>query len=405
MSHEHEHRGDGRHGGIAFAEAAVPGRVMASAGTAHRPAPAAGRPAAALLDEFGWARSWSSFLAAIGDERDRQGAREAIRRVRDAAALSERIPSEGGFLVPQTLQDQILGLMSSAIVRPRATVVPVRGLRTGMPFLENYDQSTAGQALGGFTFSYVAESAEFTASNPEFGAVWLDLAKVGAYAYPVPNEFLADATPFTEVFLPQLIARGLAFFEDSQFITDGNGVGQPQSLLNSPAALAVDRATSDSVVLADLVAMLKGCHPESTKNAVWLVSKSAHDQIMDLYYAANGQVWNGSSLITADMPVSPPSWYVAAGASGVPEILGMPCYVNDFQPGVGDKGDAMLVDLSLYLVAGKGAMEVEVASNGAGFASDTSAIRVVHRTDGRFWPQSTYTTRTGQSVSPLVVLN
>ena len=45
-----------------------------------------------------------------------------------------------------------------------------------------------------------------------------------------------------------------------------------------------------------------------------------------------------------------------------------------------------------------------MASNGPGFANDTSAIRIRHRPDGRFWPQSTYTTKTSQAVTPLVVL-
>ena len=56
-------------------------------------------------------------------------------------------------------------------------------------------------------------------------------------------------------------------------------------------------------------------------------------------------------------------------------------------------------------VGDRGEMTVEVSSKGAGFASDTSNIRIRHRVDGRFWPQSTYTTKASQTVSPLVVLD
>ena len=363
-------------------------------------------PAGERLDRYPWAKTWSSFLRAIGDERDLVGARETLAREHEIynAGLSERVPSEGGFLVPWSLQKQILGLMTSAIVRPRALYVPVSGLRTGVPFLENYNQETAGQALGGLAFGWVAEGAAFPASNPEFGVTTLDVSKAGAYLINVPNELLADSPAFTETFLPVLIAKGLAFFEDDAFIATGTGVGQPQALVNSPAALAVDRATSDAVVLADLIGMIKALHPESLPTATWLVSKSAHDQILDLYAVGQGQVWNGSALVTADMPTAPPDWYVPAGAGSGSRILGMEAVVNDHQPAVGDTGDVMLVDLGLYLVGDRGAMEVEVASNGPGFANDTSAIRIRHRPDGRFWPQSTYTTKTSQVVSPLVVL-
>jgi HK97 family phage major capsid protein len=358
------------------------------------------KPSAAALDKYPFAASWSAFLTAIRDDAKNGGpVRRAIRN-----AMGERIPSEGGFLVPWSLQEKILGLMTSAIVRPRAMYVPVQGLRTGVPFLENYNQETAGQALGGLTFGWVEEAASFPVSNPEFGVTALNVNKAGAYMFPVPNELMADATPFTEVFLPILIAKGLAFFEDDAFIATGTGVGQPQALLNSPAAHAVTRATSDAVVVADLVGMLKGLHPESLPTASWLVSKSAHDQILDLYTVGAGQVWNGSALVTADMPVAPPDWYVPAGSGSGPRILGMPAFVNDHQPAVGDTGDVMLVDLGLYLVGDRGAMEVEVSAKGPGFATDSSAIRIRHRPDGRFWPQSTYTTKTSQVVSPLVVL-
>ena len=234
-------------------------------------------PAAAALDRYPFAKSWGSFLAAI-----RTQDKTAMAAIRNAT-MSERIPSEGGFLVPWQLQEQILALMTTAIVRPQAMYVPVAGLRAAVPFLENGDQSTAGQALGGLNFSLIAEGGTFPATNPEFGRTVLEVTKVGAYLKNVPNELLADASAFTEVFLPTIIARGLAFFEDDLFIASGNGVGQPQALLNSPAALAVSRATSDAVVLADLIGMIKGLHPESLPTASWLISKSAHDQILDLY--------------------------------------------------------------------------------------------------------------------------
>ena len=57
-------------------------------------------PPGAMLDKFTWAHSWRSFLAAIRDERDVQGARADIRRAQEiwnasAGTMSERVPSEG----------------------------------------------------------------------------------------------------------------------------------------------------------------------------------------------------------------------------------------------------------------------------------------------------------------------
>lgn len=383
-------------GGMTVMNQLRPGQAMPEALDAME-------PPAAKLDRFPWAKSWGAFLAAVRDKEGGTSLRREVGKVQNA--MSERVPSEGGFLVPWTLQKQVLALMTTAIVRPRAMYLPVTGLRTSAPFLENADQSTAGQALGGLTFSLIEEGAAFPATNPEFGRTTLEVRKVGAYMTGVPNELLADAPAFTDVFLPTVIARGLAFWEDDQFIAAGNGVGQPEALLNAPAGLAVDRATPDAVVLADLVGMVKALHPESLKTATWLVSKSANDQILDLYYGASGQVWNGTELIAAEMPIAPPEWYVPGTADSGPRILGLECEVNDHQPAVGTPGDVMLGDLGLYLVADRGEMAVDISSKGSGFTSDTSNIRVRHRLDGRLWPQSTYTTKTDQEVSPLVILN
>ena len=49
-------------------------------------------------------------------------------------ALSERIPAEGGFLVPEVLRCEILMVaLETAIVRPRARVIPMDSLRVPLP--------------------------------------------------------------------------------------------------------------------------------------------------------------------------------------------------------------------------------------------------------------------------------
>src|ERR1700749_2950651 len=81
-----------------------------------------------------WARSWPAFLAAISDERDAS----ARRFIRDA--WTERIPSEGGFLVPEQLRGQVMAYVTPAVVRPRAMVLPMGSLRLGVPYVDNPSQ-------------------------------------------------------------------------------------------------------------------------------------------------------------------------------------------------------------------------------------------------------------------------
>ena len=356
----------------------------------------------AKLDGFPWARSWGSYLAALRDESDELGARSAIRKVQDSRprnAMSERVPAEGGFLVPERLRQQVLAYMTTAAVRPRAMIIPMDSERVPVPILDNPSQASSAQALAGLTFSLVQEGVAIPATTPNFGRITLEAWRLAAYMKGTPNELLRDSPAFSD-FLARIIARGYGWAEDDLFINTGTGVAQPQALVNAPGALAVTRGGgAGKVVHLDIVTMLKGLHPASkdSPSTVWLLSESAFDQLLELYEIV------GTAPTGQDIP--PPGTLKYDMEYGCWRLLGVPAVVNDHQPAVGGVGDVMLCDLGLFLVGDRQEMTVEVASRGAGFANDTSDIRVRSRVDGRFWIQQTHTLTSGQSVSPLVVLH
>src|SRR5580698_5986492 len=97
----------------------------------------------AVLDGQPWARSWATFLRAVLDRHD-PSARQYIAAVQNA--LGERVPSEGGFLVPENLRSQVLSYITPAIMRPRAMVLPMSTLRLPVPTLDNPSQASGTQA-------------------------------------------------------------------------------------------------------------------------------------------------------------------------------------------------------------------------------------------------------------------
>ena len=128
----------------------------------------------AALDGLPCARSLGSFLAAVADpegEDARQlGRAMAAARPRNAAGqLSERVPSEGGFTVPERLRQQILSFMTANIVASRSLYIAMDSLRVPIPVLDNVTQASGGQPLGGMTFGMVAEGTSIPASTPTFG--------------------------------------------------------------------------------------------------------------------------------------------------------------------------------------------------------------------------------------------
>lgn len=414
LSHEHSHYGEGSHARIAAAMAGtIPprhvrfangeNRIMASLGAQSVMArarfgvpelPPAGDepPPGAALDKHEWAANWGSFLNAVRDENDRQGARLVIRN----AGMSERIPAEGGFLVPESLRQQVLFYLAGSIIRPRAMVIPAETLRTGLPMLDNPDQSGGQQGLGGIEFALVPEGKPIPATEGKFGRVVLSAQKIAAYLQGVPNELLSDASEAMGDLLARVIGLGYGWFVDDLAI-NGTGAGEPEGLMYCPAAYAVTRAASDEVLHADVVGMAKGLHPASKATATWLASEDVFDYLLELY-EVTGTAPSGQDL-------APPQSLKFNSAAGRWELIGLPIEVSDHQPPIGTPGDLMLTDLSLYVIAERQAMEVELSSQGSGFASGTTDIRIKGRLDGRYWPRSVYTLRNGRQCSPLVVLN
>jgi HK97 family phage major capsid protein len=353
------------------------------------------RPPGAVLDQYDWAQSWSRFLAALRDPHDALGVRPVIR---DAAqGMSERIPAEGGFLVPWVLTEQVLHYTAGAIVRPRATPVPMTTLQQAIPSLSAYDQSDGGQALGGMKFSVVEEAAAIPATAPSFDRLQLEARKYGGYLQNVPAELLGDANGAMGDLLGRIIGEGYAWWEDELWI-NGTGVGQPQGLVNAPGAKVVDRAVVSVVGLADVAAMMEALHPAAERgSACWLLNSQVFDYFLTLSLGV------GASPSATYVPAS--EWLRYDETNRCWRLIGLPCFPHDHNPGLGDTGDVILADLGQYLIGDLLALTVELSEKGSGFGKDTVNIRVRSRIDGRFWPQSTFTTAAGAVVSPLVILS
>jgi HK97 family phage major capsid protein len=354
----------------------------------------------AALDGQEWAKTWATFLRAVNHPRDAFGAKRHIKNV-----MSERVPAEGGFLVPELLRSQVMAYMTAAIMRPRAMVLPMGSMRLPIPTLDNPSQAGSAQALGGLTFGFAEEGAAIAAATPAFGRTVLEARKLAALMQNTPNELVDDAAGAFGDFLARVIAMGLAWVEDDYFIgSNGTGVGCPQGILNAPCAVGIDRNTSGQVLFADVVAMFKGLHPASKQagltsgvtTTAWLMSASVMDYLLELYYNAGA----------GPTPISPSGWFTMGdGGDVAPSMLGLPAIVTDHQPAIGATGDLVLADLRHYLIGDRLEMVVEPSRSGPSYIYDATDIRVKSRVDGRYWIQSASTTEANQSVSPVVVLD
>jgi HK97 family phage major capsid protein len=313
-----------------------------------------------------------------------------IRSISNAA--SSTVPADGGFLVPENLRSQLLEVaLEMAVVRSRATVVPMDSARVPFPTIDV--TSNASSLFGGMIAYWAEESAALTDANPTFGKVVLDANKLTGLSV-VPNELLQDSIISFSALIERLWPMVLAFEEDDAFMT-GSGVDRPLGFLGSGNAASIAVAAesgqpADTIVYENIVNMYARMLPSSLNRGVWIISP---DTIPQLFTMALSVGTGGNSVFV-----------VNAAQSGPTTLFGRPIVVTEKANALGNRGDIAFVDLSYYLVGDRQSMSAS-SSTDYKFGNDQTTFRIIQRVDGRPWIQSAITPRNGgNSLSPFVEL-
>ncbi len=310
-----------------------------------------------------------------------------LDRVRNAFGSTDG--ASGGFLIPETLRSEILSLsLPDSVVRPRATVIPMSGGRVLVPSVDS--TSNASSVFGGMVAYWTEEAGTMALSNATFGRVALDANELTVYT-EAPDQLLADGVAF-EAFLSKALPATVSDYEDRAFL-QGNGVGQPQGVLNAPAGVVVTKETGQAAATIkweNIVKMYSRMLPESLASAVWLVPSASFSQLATM--ALN--VGTGGSAI-----------WLNNGVVGPPmTILGRPVVITNKVPSLGSEGDISFVDLRYYLIGDRQAMTATSSAHFK-FQTNQTAFKVVSRVDGRAWLTSAITPENGDAtLSPFVKL-
>lgn len=310
-----------------------------------------------------------------------------VQRLRNA--FGSVVPSDGGFLVPETLRSQLLQVaLEMGVVRSRATVVPMETARVPFPAIDV--TSNASSVFGGMVAYWGEEGAALTDASAKFSRIVLDAQKLTGLSV-VPNELIADSLISFLAIVQQLWPQALAWFEDVAFMT-GTGVGEPVGFLGNPATVAVAKETGQAtgtIVLENIVKMYSRMLPSSLNRAVWICSP---DALPELFTMALSVGTGGSPVMVTNVAGDAPM-----------TIFGRPLIVSEKAKTVGSQGDLAFVDLAYYLVGDRQLMTVSSSTDWK-FGNDQTAFRLIQRVDGRPWIQSPITPQNGSSntLSPFV---
>jgi HK97 family phage major capsid protein len=357
--------------------------------TSHRQAAAYNpeAPGAVLDKEFKSGSDYFRHAWHLQQNAEMLGKMERIKN-----AYSSVVPSDGGFLVPESLRSGLLEIaLESSIVRPRATVVPMETATVDFPAIDS--STNVGSVYGGMVAYWTEESAALIESQAKFMRIRLDAKTLTGLAV-VPNQLLADSMASFAALLETAWPRTLAWYEDLAYMA-GTGVGEPLGFMGAGNSAAVEQAketgqSAATIVLENIIKMYSRMLPGSLARGIWVVSPETLPELFTL--ALSVGTGGGPVMLTNVAGPAPMT------------IFGRPIVVSEKAGRLGTRSDISFVDLSYYLIGDRQTMSTDSSTHWK-FGNNQTAFRIIQRVDGRPWVQTPITPQNGgPTLSPFVEL-
>lgn len=307
------------------------------------------------------------------------------RRLIECRTQQMKEGTAGGYMVPNQFSKNLLQVTpQTAIVRPRANVIPAGSPPDASITMPALDQSAGQGMYGGVAVTWVEEGGAKAETGFKLKEITLTPHEVAAYII-VTDKLLRNwdaAGPMCE----NLLRKAIIASEDMAFLT-GSGIGKPKGVINQAAKINVARNTANDIKRADIDSMYTQIW-EDGGQYVWLASPTCKAKLMVMTDESSGFVWMGNYA-----------------SKEPPTILGMPVFWSQRNPALGSEGDLMLVNLSYYLIKDGSGPYVE-ASPHVYFTSNKTVIKAFWNVDGDGWLQDKIALEgsTANTLSPFVVL-
>jgi HK97 family phage major capsid protein len=310
-----------------------------------------------------------------------------LRSVKAPLGSSEGVPADGGYLLQTQYASgimekmhtdgQILSRVAQDSIGPNSNSMVYNGV--------DETSRATGSRWGGVRGYWLAEAGTKTSSKPTFMQIELKLKKVAALCYAT-DELLEDASAL-QGWLTRTVPAELRFLVE-EAIMNGDGVGKPLGIMNSPCLVTQQRDTASRILLADILAMWSRRFA-GLNDYVWFIGQDSFGQLPQLVSGTN-------------VPVFMP----AGGITGAPysTIFGKPVIETEHNAALNTTGDIMLASMSQYQTITKGGVQA-ASSIHVQFVTDETAFRFVYRIDGQpVWGSALTPFNGGATQSPFVVL-
>ena len=226
--------------------------------------------------------------------------------------LSEGVQADGGYLVPEEFERQIvMGLDEANVVRGLAKVITTSAERK-IPVAATHSEA-----------KWTAENGAYTESDPSFDQKTIDAFKLTDLV-KVSIELLQDSMFDLESYIANEFARAFGIVEEEAFCV-GTGTGQPTGIFTANGGqVGVTAASSTAVTADELISLVYALKSPYRRNAKFLANDATISAIRKLKDGNGVYLWQPSlqagepdKLLGYDLYTSPYVPQMEAGAFSV----------------------------------------------------------------------------------------
>ncbi|MBE6926902.1 MAG: phage major capsid protein [Ruminococcaceae bacterium] len=239
-------------------------------------------------------------------------------------ALSVGVDADGGYLVPDTFEKQLIAALNDQMVVRKLshTFITACGVHK-IPVVTSHG-----------TANWVEEAGEIPETTETFGQQYIGAHKLTALI-KISEELLNDAAFNLEEYFQKEFTKRITNAEEVAFLT-GDGNGKPTGLLDADtgAEVGVTTASATEITADDVINLYYSLRAPYRSKAVWLLNDSTVNALR-LLKDKNGQfIWQPSLK------------------DGTPDmLLGRPVYTSTAFPSIGAGQKAIAFgDLSYYWI-------------------------------------------------------
>ena len=196
--------------------------------------------------------------------------------------LSEGVQADGGYLVPEEFERQIvMGLDEANVVRGLAKVITTSAERK-IPIAATHS-----------TAAWTAENGAYTPSDPSFDQKTIDAFKLTDLV-KVSIELLQDSMFDLESYIAAEFARAFGIAEEEAFCV-GTGTGQPTGIFTANGGqVGVTAAANNAITADELISLVYALKSSYRRNAKFLMNDATIAAIRKLKDGNGVYLWQPS---------------------------------------------------------------------------------------------------------------